>query len=154
MPKENLTVKIAISSDKYIMSLPFFMKIILTNTGESPLFLYKYGLEIGLQLEIEGVDEKGNILLIPALKDIQPDLSKENFLELAPQKSYELTEDISLILESVSWEIDQDIYMRVSYSSKNYGKYAKDNYQINAFVGKVFSNQVRISISKSEDEKA
>ncbi len=144
----DLELEIAASSDRYIISGPFMIGIKLTNKGLSPLYLYKYGFEIGLQLNIEVVDKEGNMLLIPPLKDIEPDLSKENFLELAPKESHAITQDISPILRSGLLKASQQAYLKMSYNSKYYGEFAKNNYQINAFIGKITSNQLRLEIQE------
>lgn len=148
--KKKLKLEISASSDKYIISEPFIIEIKLTNIGLFPLYPYKYGFEIGLQLDIEIVDEEGNIILIPPLKDIEPDLSKDNFLQLAPKESHTLTEDISPILKSGLFKINQQVYIRILYTSKYYGEYAEKEYQINAFIGKISSNQLRMEIQKSK----
>lgn len=150
MKREDLDLELEVtaSSDKYIISSPFTINIKLKNKGSSPLYVFKYGFEIGLQLDIEIFDREGNILVIPPLKDIEPNLSRENFLELAPNESHIITQDISTILKSGLLKVNQIIYLRISYRSKYYGEFAKNKYQINAFIGKVTSNQLRLEIQE------
>jgi hypothetical protein len=152
MRDRDLSLEIATPNDKYVISEPFIIEISLTNRRLSPLYVYKYGFEIGLQLDIEVVDEEGNILLIPPAKDIEPDLSKENFLELAPKESHILTEDISSILESGLFGASRQMYIRISYTSRYYGEYARRKYQINAFVGESVSNQLEVEIEKTRHQ--
>lgn len=145
------TLKLVVSAprDTYVVSEPFTLEYKLANDGPSSLYLYRYGFEIGLQLEIEAVDKGGNTVLIPPQKDIEPDLSRENFFELRPGEIFAASDDISPILRAGLIKTGREIYITISYSSKYYGEYAKKMYQINAFDGTSVSNQLRIKLRRT-----
>jgi len=151
MPEQDLELEISTANDTYAFPGSLVVEIRLTNAGRSPLYLYRYGLEVGLQLYLEVLDEEGHTLLVPPLVNVEPDLSRDHFLELAPQQSWVLTIDIGPMLESGLTWVSPVILVRFSYSGRRYGDYAREKHHINAFSGQVVSNQLRFHLRPQTD---
>lgn len=144
--QQDLKLEVSAPQESFAVSAPFIVNIKLTNSGDSPLYLFRYGFEVGLQLKLEVVDEEGRILVIPPLKDIEPDLSRENFLALAPGDCVEVREDVAPILRSGVLEPDRRFYLKFRYTAKDYAEYAREMYQINAFAGEVESSRLGVTV--------
>jgi len=151
MLQQDLELEIATAKDSYVFPGPLMVEIRLMNSGRSPLYLYRYGLEVGLQLHLEVLDEEGHTLLVPPLVSVEPDLSREQFLELAPRQSWVSTIDIGPLLESGLTWASPVVLVRFSYSGRRYGDYAREKHGINAFTGQVVSNQLRIHLRPQAD---
>jgi len=136
----NLRLEISIEGDTYLAAKSLILDMKLTNVGLSPMFLFTPGLELGLQLTLEVLDDAERPLVIPPLKDIKPNLALENYMALGAGESISRREDIAPRLRSSILRLSNPIHIRVTYSSKDYGAYARMNYGLSAFESAVQSN--------------